>query len=285
MKKTLIDQTFEFDEMIEFIKNRPMEYKFTGGNIEIPLTTWIDKKTEGIEPPKIMILPGVYLKMMHLVLKSDKEIAWHGIVEHHPALNTYLISDILVYPQIIAHTTVDSDETEYPKWIMKNHKILNTIRMQGHSHVNMNVSPSGTDTSYYNELVAQVEDYYIFMIINKKQDLYVRFYDRPNNIMYEGLPIVIKDGQEEFNLDTFYEDSKKMFTLKPTTNVYYPGAVHTAPAKDIKTKSVPKKDATVEKKNETQAAQEELDKIYEAYHQGFEDAMITHGFDFDDYDF
>ena len=164
-------------------------------------------------PPTIAITPEAYLKMNAIVQEYTKdEIAWHGVVERSKDGLKYLIKDILVYPQLIAATTVDADEQEYPKWLMSQGALINQIRMQGHSHVNMGVVPSGVDEQYYTQMAEQVNDYYIFIIMNRRQELYIRFYDKENDVIVDKIPLHIwVKGQ---TLDTFIKNAKTLIKEK-----------------------------------------------------------------------
>ena len=128
--------------------------------------------------------------MTHLVKIHDKEVAWHGVVERKPK-NQYLVQDILIYPQTVTGVTVDADTEAYPQWLIENRDLINKMRLQGHSHVNMGVTPSSTDEQYYAELSAQVSDFYIFIILNKSGTSYTRIYDFESGIEYESVPIKI----------------------------------------------------------------------------------------------
>lgn len=111
-------------------------------------------------------------KMRELVLEYNTEIGWHGVVEKKSE-NEYLITDILLYPQLVTSCTVETDNIKYAKWfqegLMKDYNKYNNIKMQGHSHVHMGVTPSGTDLQHQEEIYNQMKegDYYIFTIWNK----------------------------------------------------------------------------------------------------------------------
>lgn len=226
MKKLLLNPTFNPNELLEYMRKNEKEVSIVNNKIEISLDGWTEAKTKDIPPPEVTFTQMAFIKMTNLVATNSKEVAWHGLVAKQE--NAYVIYDILVYPQKIAATTVDADEKEYTQWLMRRHEYISDIRMQGHSHVNMPVSPSGTDTKYYAELVSQVEDYYIFIIINKTWDMYIRFYDVTNGIMYTDLPIEVLD----MDLSFFEEQSKTQFNESKSivpTNVYGYGGIKNEP--------------------------------------------------------
>ena len=80
-------------------------------------------------------------------------------------------------------------------WLM-NHEddVFNNIRMQGHSHVNMGVTPSGVDNSLYERILEQLDDemFYIFLIYNKKGDKTFKIYDLAKNILFETGDVTVK---------------------------------------------------------------------------------------------
>lgn len=145
---------------------------------------------KNLEVPIIRFTDEAYDKVRALIKICDKEIAWHGLVSVEG--NVYTIYDVLLYPQRITGTTVEAIEDEYGLWVTElEDEQFENMRMQGHSHVSMGVSPSGTDESYYDELISHVEDYYIVMIMNKRDEHLFRFYDIRNNVIFDKLPIEV----------------------------------------------------------------------------------------------
>ena len=144
-----------------------------------------------------------WVKMQALIRDFDVEVAWHGIVhkeddEHLPGESIYVVDDILVYPQTVTSATVDTDVDEYGSWLSSlDDDEINSLRLQGHSHVNMGVSPSGVDISCENDILSQVSDdgFYIFVIWNKKGDKTIRIFDFEDDIVYEtsDVDVVIED--------------------------------------------------------------------------------------------
>lgn len=135
-------------------------------------------------PAKLVIKLEAWLKIQALVDQCDKEIAWHGLVTKHG--RTYTIEDILVFPQTVTGTTVTSDETAYSLWLAQQpDEVFNKIRFHGHSHVNMGTTPSGVDTTYQEDIIRNLQDFYIFGIFNKKGSNWCTIYDVEDNIVYE----------------------------------------------------------------------------------------------------
>lgn len=155
-----------------------------------------------------------FAKMNALIQQFDSEVAWHGVVERDqedPSI--FRIVDILVYPQIVTGTTVNTDQEAYQTWLYSfDDDVFNNMRMQGHSHVNMSVNPSGVDTTHQEKILEQIaeNDYYIFMIWNKKYDHFVRIFDLKNNTLYETADVDVLIGDTGVDLKAFIEESKKI---------------------------------------------------------------------------
>lgn len=128
--------------------------------------------------PTVLFTPEAQAKIDALVQYSTIEISWHGLVRRVNPM-TYLVYDILVYPQICSAARVTTDDEEYTKWLhsFPDH-IFKHIRYQGHSHVKMGTNPSPTDQQYYKDLIKNIKknDYYIFGVHNKQKDIHLIVY-------------------------------------------------------------------------------------------------------------
>jgi hypothetical protein len=163
-------------------------------------------KNRKFKTPIIAFTETAKQKIDALVDQCDSEIGWHGIVERKD--NKFLIKDILVYPQTVTGATVTVDDEEYSlNWLQKlDDETFNALRMQGHSHVNMPTSPSGTDMDTYKKILDTLsdDDYYIFMIVNKRGTLWINIYDNKNNVIFEkNCAIFLKDIQNIHYLFSF----------------------------------------------------------------------------------
>ena len=186
---------------------------------------------------KVYFEPMAWIKQSELVTKFDKEVAWHGVAERGEQPDTFIIKDILVYPQEVTGATVTTDQEKYQMWLMSHDDdVFNNIRYQGHSHVNMNTSPSSVDTNLYDNILQQLDDdmFYIFMIWNKRGEKHVKIYDLRENVFFESADVTIS----VLGMDGFYEAAKEMVVDKPVSYGYQ---------KSYTTPSTPKKE---EKKDE-----------------------------------
>ena len=179
--------------------------------------------------------PLAWRKMLTLVKEFDKEVAWHGVAYRgeDETKNEYYISDILVYPQKVTGATVNTDQEKYEMWLMQhNDDVFNNIRMQGHSHVNMSVSPSCVDETHQAKILEQLEDdmFYIFLIWNKSGAKFIKIYDLKKNILFETADITVEVLDDGSGIDEFLAEAKKIVEDKTTTpytgfgtNIYHGG--------------------------------------------------------------
>lgn len=194
-------------EFYEILRNG----KFPDGKVNFT-------KTLGIVDRKATVLftEMAWQKMQTLIREFDKEVAWHGVAERCEEKDTYLISDILVYPQEVTGSTVTTDQNEYEMWLMKQEDdVFNNIRMQGHSHVNMSTSPSSVDLNLYEGILSQLDKdmFYIFMIYNKRGEKTVKLYDLKENILFETADVTVA-VKEVGDLSGFLEEAKALVVTK-----------------------------------------------------------------------
>lgn len=164
----------------------------------------------------VLITPEAREKMTALVNSVSTEIAWHGVVKKLDR-GQYEISDILVYPQTVTSVTVNTDQEKYETWLLSlDDDTFNALRMHGHSHVNMGVSPSGVDLKHQEDTVNNLtsNDFYLFLILNKKGDMYVRIFDVEDNIVYEKNDIKVV-WENDTKINDFVEAAKRRVEKTP----------------------------------------------------------------------
>lgn len=171
----------------------------------------------------LVFRPMAYIKMLALLRHYDSEVAWHGTVEREDD-KTFVITDVVVYPQTVAAATVNTDQEEYQNWLMQlDDDYFNAMRMQGHSHVNMGTMPSPTDDEHQRAILSQLkgDDYYIFMIFNKDLKHTIRIYDYANNVMYEDKDVTLAVGDDEFDVASFLTEADELVKRKAACSVVY----------------------------------------------------------------
>lgn len=196
------------------------------GNFENKATISFEVNPTTVETtikPTIIISTKAGLKMTELVRNCTKEVGWHGFVEKRDD-NTYVITDIVVYPQTVTGTTVNTDELEYAQWLMQlSTEEVKQMRFQGHSHVGMSCSPSPVDIELYNKYLTSLtdDDFYIFFICNKRAELYALLYDLKTNTKYNTADLTII---KETDMSAWYEEVKgNIKEEKPKTVGNYTG--------------------------------------------------------------
>ena len=196
----------EFEEAL-------MSGKWDGGKVSFQSNLGtVDRKA------KVHFSDLAWRKMQGLISEFSSEVGWHGTAYRGEG-DEYFIDDIMVYPQEVTSATVTTDQAEYEEWLM-NHEddVFNNIRFQGHSHVNMGVSPSSVDLALYKSILDQLSDdmFYIFMIWNKSNQKTVLIYDMEKNILFETADVEVVIDDETGYLD-FMEDAKDKVVYKTTT--------------------------------------------------------------------
>ena len=216
------------DELIaviqqEFVENVKKMKMFDG-----KLNYTKNFKWDGEDRASIVFSSIAFAKMTSLVQSFTSEVAWHGVAfRDEKEKNKFYITDILVYPQVVTGSTVNTDQDAYQTWLYTHEdEVFNNIRMQGHSHVNFSTTPSGVDTTHQEKILSQIDDdmFYIFMIWNQKFERNVKIFDMENNMLYETADIDIYIGDEGCDLNAFIKDAKELVKTKTyQTNGYQNG--------------------------------------------------------------
>lgn len=187
MKKIIIDQETIEKRIEEFTASLREKLSGKMSSSKISFTEEVNPSVKLSEEQKVTLLFSAEAekKQDELVHQCEKEVGWHGVVTRLSD-KEFMVEDILVFPQVVTGSTVTPDATEYTNWQNSlSDEEFNHMRFHGHSHVNMGVSPSGTDTGFQDNLVQNVKDFYIFLIINKKGDFWANIYDVQRNVLYE----------------------------------------------------------------------------------------------------
>lgn len=146
-----------------------------------------------VNEPRIFTTVKAMHKMRYYIDKTEDEIGWLGYVKKVTA-NQYLIEDVFLLKQKVHAATTEIDPealatmaTELIKQGAEGIAKYNTIRMWGHSHVNMSTSASGQDDKQMEEFATS--DYYIRLIGNKKGEWNVCLYDYVNNVLWSNMQL------------------------------------------------------------------------------------------------
>lgn len=249
MKKTFIklDSLQELIEKQLVEKFRMSKYFSSTIDVRVNLDSIVEEHTKDLPEPKIIMTTDAHYKTKLLVDQFSSEVAWHMVIDRLEN-NLFVIKDIIIFPQEVTGVTANGIDGEYEMFLHKlPDDIFNKLRGHGHSHVNMGVSPSGTDENYYTNLMTQVPDYYITLIINKKGETHLRLYDVQNNILYTDLTYSVHDSEGN-SIALWFLESK--VNVKDKVYNYTPVSTPTITAKEAA-------DAYSSKNNKKKEAQEE----------------------------
>lgn len=181
----------QINELVKSMRDSLKQKKCTDGKITVQYNL---PKYETKEKAIVHFNRPAWDKLKALVNSCTTEVGWHGTVTREDSLFT--IHDVFVFPQRVTGTTVTSDETKYSLWLNEQpDEVFNTLRFHGHSHVNMGVTPSGVDTTYQEDMLQNIQDFYMFGIFNKRNQVYLIIYDVENNIIYDDNDILYESDE------------------------------------------------------------------------------------------
>lgn len=170
--------------------------------------------------PTIIIGRLAIEKMKAFIEYCDKEIGWLGTATLSG--NTVFIEDMFLFEQEAHATTCEINEKAVAKWyedILGTHEngvdIVNTMRVWGHSHVNMGASPSGQDDTQFKELAKNVDDFFIRIIGNKKGEMRLDYYDVTTGIIYNNI-----EWHETISIDVNAIKEEIKLKVKPKVYTY-----------------------------------------------------------------
>lgn len=138
--------------------------------------------------PKLIYTSKAFAKLIDYLNTTHAktyEFGFMGLVEKRE--DNYIVQDVEIHPQLCKTAFYETDDAKFPEWLNTTYPRPDQrklIRLQGHSHVNMQTSPSGTDEEQILKLVDQVQDYYIQLIINQKLVNTCNIYSKELNLIY-----------------------------------------------------------------------------------------------------
>lgn len=218
MKNFLVHQG-----VIDYLRGaKLLDGKFDNKTLaSLPLPEGVPKRAT------IIVRPMAYAKMIGLIMGFSTEVGWQGICHRDPENDSvFIIEDVMVYPQNVTGTTITTDEKRQTEWLdALDDETFKQLRFHGHSHVNMGVFSSGTDDDLQRDLtnmLVRPDDFYLFFIMNKRLELFVRLYDNKFGVVYErnDVDVCVTDGVSD--LGKFMTESK----AQVTTTYYTPPATN-----------------------------------------------------------
>jgi len=190
-------------------------------------------KSAGTTVVKTNKIPEFYIsdianeKITYIIKKmGGKEVAWLGIVQETEP-NSYLLEDILIPRQESTATTVEIREEFLAEFMMNilseegGENKYNKIRLWGHSHHSMGVSPSAQDDTQFDTFIQQfgaeeINPFFFRMICNNKDDIRLDMYDNRTELVFHHLPVT----QTRIFVDAFYENLDETLSTNVTEKAY-----------------------------------------------------------------
>lgn len=123
---------------------------------------------------------------------GSDEIGWLGTVLREE--NDIYITDVYLFKQQVHGTTTEITPEGLSEFGMEllsqpdGMEIWNNMKMWGHSHVNMGVTPSGQDDKQMKEFAQIGHDFFIRLIANKKGEMKIDVYDYANGFEFHDVP-------------------------------------------------------------------------------------------------
>ena len=176
-----------------------------------PIAKRIFKRKEDEKPPMVCFTEQVLAKFKGYVDNCSLEIGWLALVRID-AQGRYIVYDTLLPHQNVSAVTTDLMESglqEVGEEILTTRPDeFNNVRCWCHSHVNMQVCPSGTDDSTFEQFYENCE-YFIRVIWNKKGDMRVDFVDLEKEIRFDNINWYILLSKETEVLNNSIEKYQK----------------------------------------------------------------------------
>lgn len=123
--------------------------------------------------PSVYIQPEALAKMWHIVDLCNKEVGWLGTVVRDNM--SFLVTDVFLLEQEASMATNELDPESIAKLageLMAKEEnsldLINSLKLWGHSHVNMDVGPSGQDDTQMEEFNKNGSEWFLRAIANKK---------------------------------------------------------------------------------------------------------------------
>lgn len=147
--------------------------------------------------PSILISEQAINEMYIYTKEVSDEVGWLGTVEQLTD-GTYYIGKTFLFDQEVHGTTTEITPeglSSFGEELLKQPdgvEIWNSLRMWGHSHVNMATNPSGQDDKQMEDFANIGHDYFIRLITNKSGSLRLDFYDYKAGLTFLDVPYGIE---------------------------------------------------------------------------------------------
>jgi len=169
---------------------------------------------------QVLLSPEALTKINYWVQVSTVEISGLGKCKYDASKHAYIVSDVWLLEQENGPTTTDIEASAAAKLLYETRETEGDLNFWWHSHVNMAVFWSGTDTDTIKEFGDN--GYCLATVFNKKREMRSAFYQGANGF----LPSVFLDN---LKTDTYYmvdeallKKCQSEFEAKCTIKTYKP---------------------------------------------------------------
>ena len=133
--------------------------------------------------PYVEFEPSVLADINAIVAVSKEEVAWLCEVSYDEDSDVYTVYKLHVPEQVVSGVTCTLKPQSIMDCMMKATDV-NSLRMWGHSHVNMSASPSGQDDKQFREQYRDANlEWAVRMITNKSGNVHLSIIDASRGVM------------------------------------------------------------------------------------------------------
>lgn len=153
--------------------------------------------------PRVLISAEALANMYLYIQECADEVGWLGTVEMLESGKHFIIHEVFLFNQDVSSVTTEITPeglSSFAEEILQRPdgmEVWNSMKMWGHSHVNMGITPSGQDDKQMLEFSNIGHDYFIRLIGNKKGEMKLDFYDYKAGITYLDIPWEREETPEE----------------------------------------------------------------------------------------
>lgn len=147
------------------------------------------------------------MKMQVYTEECSDEIGWLGTAYYDKESNIMEIRDVFLFDQEVHATTTEITPeglAEFAEELLllgdEGIEIWNNLKVWGHSHVNMGVTPSAQDNSQMETFKDNGHDWFIRIITNKKGELKLDIYNYEEGLTYLDVPWVAISPKDEIEI-------------------------------------------------------------------------------------
>lgn len=175
----------------------------------------------------------VHDKIMYWIDKTDQEVSGFGKILWNAEEKAFVVSDVWLVKQEVGAAHTDIDETAIGKLLYQTKDMPGDLRFWWHSHVNMDVFWSGTDTETIKSLGSK--GWIVASVFNKKREIRTAFCYKTQ--WKELIDVKLIDEIQTFILDPdispeLVTEWDKAFEECVTKKIYTPASYYTG-AKEI----------------------------------------------------